>query len=58
MQEPIQLHKRGSLSQSLTKTVITGSVFEKKKSQDFSKSHDNDLVDMYVEEILQTGEKM
>lgn len=59
----IKLDRHPSLSQRLTKTVLSGSALEKKSrgiscEEDHEFSHRDGLVDMYIEDILHTGEKM
>ncbi|CAG2250879.1 TMC [Mytilus edulis] len=58
-----KLDRHRSMSQSLTKTVLSGSALERKSrgishQDDREFSHHDGLVDMYIEDILHTGEKM
>ncbi|XP_071158741.1 transmembrane channel-like protein 7 [Mytilus edulis] len=58
-----KLDRHRSMSQSLTKTVLSGSALERKSrgishQDDRQFSHHDGLVDMYIEDILHTGEKM
>ncbi|XP_076095115.1 transmembrane channel-like protein 1 isoform X3 [Mytilus galloprovincialis] len=58
-----KLNRHHSMSQSLTKTVLSGSALERKshgisRQNDREFSYHDGLVDMYIEDILHTGEKM
>ena len=63
LQAAFKLDRHHSMSQSLTKTVLSGSALERKsrgisRQDDREFSHHDGLVDMYIEDILHTGEKM
>ncbi|KAJ8314375.1 hypothetical protein KUTeg_008936 [Tegillarca granosa] len=53
------VEKKMSLAQSLSKPYITGDLYGKQESRHFmAASDDGELEDMYLEEIIHTGDKM